>query len=50
MKNITTETQITQIFTEEYSVFLSALRASVVKIKLNQITSLKYNHETTNED
>jgi len=31
MKNKTTETQITRIFTKYYSVFLCALRASVVK-------------------
>jgi hypothetical protein len=34
MKNKTTKPQITRIFMEIYSVFLRALRASVVKIKI----------------
>jgi hypothetical protein len=33
-KQLTMETKITRIFTEDCSVFLCALRASVVKIKL----------------
>ena len=40
-KKITTETQITRIFTEDHSVFLSALRASMEKQRIKIIHPAK---------